>query len=262
MAFELGQYVPGNSAIHRLDPRSKLLGLFLYGLALLVAPTGESAFLAGAVALPAVLAAGLSPSFIWKQLRPLAFFLALIFFLQLATTPGTILVYLGPVPVTREGFNLGLLALARVFFLILAAVLLTATTDPLALADGLERLLAPGQRIGLPSQELALMLTLALRFVPTLLEEAERIMRAQMARGASFRGLQVKNLLPLVIPLFVSAFRRAEGLAEAMEARAYQGGKGRTRMRELNFTATDFLFLLLAGALAAGTLFYRLKSGN
>lgn len=262
MAFELGQYVPGNSAIHRLDPRAKLLGLFLYGLALLAAPTGGAAILAGSVALPLVLAAGLSPSFIWRQLRPLVIFLALIFFLQLVTTPGTILMHLGPVPLTREGLNLGFLALARVFFLVLAAVLLTATTDPLALADGLERLLAPGQRVGLPSEELALMLTLALRFVPTLLEEAERIMRAQIARGASFRGLQLKNLLPLVIPLFVSAFRRAEGLAEAMEARAYQAGKGRTRMRELNFTATDFVFLLLAGVLAAGSLYYRLKSGN
>lgn len=262
MAFEWGQYIPGNSVIHRLDPRVKLVGLFLYGLALLMAPTGESAFLIGVIAVPAVLASGLSPAFIWRQLKPLVVFLAFIFFLQLVTTPGTIEAYVGPVPVTREGFNLGLLALARVFFLVLVAILLTATTDPLALADGLERLLGPGQRLGLPTQELALMLTLALRFVPTLTEEAERVMRAQIARGASFRGLQVRNLLPLIIPLFVSAFRRAEGLAEAMEARAYQGGKGRTRMRELNFTATDFFFLLIACALATGTLFYRLNPGH
>ncbi|MDN5362648.1 MAG: energy-coupling factor transport system permease protein [Moorella sp. (in: firmicutes)] len=259
MALELGQYIPGNSSIHHLDPRAKLLGLFLYGLALLAAPDGRSAWLVGGIALPVVLTAGLAPAFIWRQFRPLVIFLILIFIFQVVTTPGTALYYLGPLAVTVEGLNLGLLALARVFFLVLAAALLTATTDPLALADGLERLLAPGQRIGLPAQELALMLTLALRFVPTLLEEAERIMRAQMARGASFRGLQVKNLMPLVIPLFVSAFRRAEGLAEAMEARAYQGGSGRTRMRELRMKTADFLCLLLAGALAAGSLYYRLK---
>ncbi|MDN5344190.1 MAG: energy-coupling factor transport system permease protein [Clostridia bacterium] len=262
MVLELGQYIPGKSGIHHLDPRAKLLGLFLYGVALLAAPTGASAFLVGSAAVPAIILAGLPLSFIWRQLRPLVIFLAIIFIFQVALTPGEVMATIGPLQLTRQGLNYGLLALARVFFLVLAASLLMATTDPLALADGLERLLRPGQRVGLPAEELALMLTLALRFVPTLLEEAERIMRAQVARGASFRGLQVKNLMPLVIPLFISAFRRAEGLAEAMEARAYRGGEGRTRMRQLSFQAADFLFLLLAGALAAGTAYYRLRFGG
>ncbi|WP_258358879.1 energy-coupling factor transporter transmembrane component T family protein [Moorella sulfitireducens] len=262
MMVELGQYIPGTSCIHYLDPRAKLLGLFFYGLALLLAPTGITASLTGAAILPVIVLAGLAPSFIWRQLKPLLVFLVIIFFLQVALTPGEIIAAIGPLRITREGLDYGIMALARVFFLIVAASVLMATTDPLALADGLERLLRPGQRFGLPSVELALMLTLALRFVPTLLEEAERIMRAQVARGATFRGSQVKNLMPLIIPLFISAFRRAEGLAEAMEARAYRGGKGRTRMRELHFKPADYIFLLLAVLLVAGTAYYRLGFGS
>jgi energy-coupling factor transport system permease protein len=262
MLSELGQYVPGASSIHRLDPRSKLAGLVLYGIALLTAPTGIAASLAGATIIPVIILAGVPPAFIWRQLKPLVVFLVIIFIFQAALTPGQVIAGVGPVGVTREGLNYGLLALARVFFLVLAASVLMATTDPLALADGLERLLRPGQVLGLPAGELALMLTLALRFVPTLLEEAERIRRAQVARGATFRGSNIKNLMPLIIPLFISAFRRAEGLAEAMEARAYRGSQGRTRMRELHFRAADYLFLLLAGLLAAGSAYYRLRFGS
>lgn len=258
MAIELGQYIPGTSTIHRLDPRTKLLSLFLYGVAILLAPTGTAALIAGSIILPLIVLAGLTPAFIWRQMRPLLIFMVIVFAFQAALTPGATLAYVGPVGITREGLNLGLMALARVFYLVLAAALLTATTDPLSLADGLERLLRPGQKVGLPAQELALMLTLALRFIPTMLEEAERIMRAQMARGATFRGSKIKNLMPLIIPLFVSAFRRAEGLAEAMEARAYQGGKGRTRMRELNLRQADYFFFLMAIVLVAGSLSYRL----
>jgi energy-coupling factor transport system permease protein len=188
----------------------------------------------------------------------LLIFMVIVFAFQAVLTPGEKLALVGPLIITREGLNLGLMALARVFYLVLAAALLTATTTPLSLADGLEKLLQPGARLGLPAHELALMFTLALRFVPTMLEEAERIMRAQMARGASFRGLKVKNLMPLVIPLFVSAFRRAEALAEAMESRAYQGGKNRTRMRELTFRAADYLFFLLTILLVSSSFAYRL----
>jgi len=258
VGIELGQYIPGTSAIHRLDPRIKLLSLFLYGVAILLAPTSTAAFIVGSIIFPLIVLAGLAPAFIWRQMRPLLFFMVIVFVFQAVLTPGVTLVYVGPVGITREGLNLGLMALARVFYLVLAAALLTATTDPLSLADGLEKLLRPGQKVGLPAQELALMLTLALRFIPTMLEEAERIMRAQMARGANFRGSKIKNLMPLIIPLFVSAFRRAEGLAEAMEARAYRGGKGRTRMRELNLKKADYFFFLMAIVLVAGSLSYRL----
>lgn len=258
MSIELGQYIPGKSVVHRLDPRTKLISLFLYGIAILLAPTGIAAALTGATIIPLIGLAGLVPSFIWRQVRPLLIFMLIVFVLQAALTPGETVAKIGPLVITREGLDLGIIALARVFFLVLAAALLTATTEPLSLADGLEKLLFPGQRIGIPVQELALMFTLALRFVPTMLEEAGRIMRAQMARGAVFRGSKIKNLIPLIIPLFVSAFRRAEGLAEAMEARAYQGGRGRTHLRELRMYKVDYLFLILAVTLVTGSLIYRL----
>ncbi|NLW07828.1 MAG: energy-coupling factor transporter transmembrane protein EcfT [Clostridia bacterium] len=258
MVFELGQYMPGNSAIHRLDPRTKLLSLFFYGVAILLAPNATAALISGSVIFPLIIVAGLRLAFIWRQLRPLLIFMTIVFAFQAVLTPGEALAAVGPAIITREGLNLGLMALARVFYLVLAAALLTATTDPLSLADGLEKLLRPGTRLGLPSQELALMLTLALRFVPTMLEEAERIMRAQMARGASFKGLKVKNLMPLIIPLFISAFRRAEALAEAMEARAYQGGKGRTRMRELALRPADYIFFIFTIMLVGSSFAYRL----
>ncbi len=262
MAIELGQYIPGTSTVHRLDPRTKLLGLFLYGIAILLAPTGLVALLVGSTIFPLLIDAKLKLVLIWRQMRPLLLFMIIIFSFQAVLTPGSALAHVGPVIITHEGFNLGLMALARVFYLLLGAVLLTATTDPLSLADGLERLLRPGRMVGLPAEELALMLTLALRFVPTMMEEAERIMRAQMARGATFRGSKIKNLMPLIIPLFISAFRRAEGLAEAMEARAYRGGgRGRTRMRVLSFKPTDYLFSLLSLVLAAAVLIYRLIAG-
>lgn len=258
MGIELGQFIPGNSIVHGLDPRVKLLSLFLYGVAILLAPTGIAAVLVGCAIIPLIGLAGIQASFIWHQLRPLLIFMVIIFAVQVLLTPGETVFTIGFVQVTGEGLNLGLMALARVFFLVMAASLLTATTDPLSLSDGLEKLLMPGRRIGLPAQELALMLTLALRFVPTMLEEAERIMRAQMARGASFKGRKIINLMPLIIPLFISAFRRAEGLAEAMEARAYQGGKTRTRMRELQLKRKDYIFFLLTVILTAGSLSYRL----
>ncbi|MBE3571601.1 MAG: energy-coupling factor transporter transmembrane protein EcfT [Moorella humiferrea] len=258
----LGHYIPGRSPIHKLDPRVKIVGLVLYSVALLTAPTATATVVLGASIVPAIFLSGLAPSFIWRQLRPILLFLMAIFAFQAAVTPGEVIARVGPIGVTREGINYGFLGGARVSYLLLAAALLTATTDPLTLADGLEKLLRPGEKLGLPAAELALMLTMALRFVPTLLDEAERIMRAQLARGASFQGGKIKSLMPLIIPLFVSAFQRAEALAEAMEARGYQSGKGRTRMRELHFTRGDGLFLLTNVLLAFGSLYYRLKFGR
>ncbi|MDK2821178.1 MAG: energy-coupling factor transport system permease protein [Clostridia bacterium] len=231
--------------------------MFIYAIALLIAPTGAAALVVGLIILLPIIAARLELIFIWRQLRPLIIFLFFVFIFQAVFTPGSTLAFIGPVKITYEGVNLGLLAFVRVVFLVLAATVLTATTAPMSVADGLERLLSPGEKLGLPAHELALMLTLALRFVPTLMGEAERIIKAQMARGASFRGTQIKNLLPLIIPLFISAFRRAEALAEAMESRAYHGGKGRTRMRELKLKTADFLFLVITIFLLAGSLYYR-----
>lgn len=261
MAFELGRYLPGESLIHRLDPRSKILGLLLYGLALLLAPGPGSLLTVGTLSLIGAALARLSWRYLWSQLRPLAIFLLVVLLMQAALTPGPPAASLGPVSFTREGLNLGLMAAGRVIFLLIAAALLTATTSPLSLAQGLQGLLSPGIIFKLPVEELTLMLTLAIRFIPTLVEEAERIMRAQAARGFSLerRSLwkQGKSLLPLLIPLFVGTLKRAEDLAQAMEARGYQGGRKRTSWRQLKMAWRDYLFLAVNAVIAGLVMAWR-----
>lgn len=243
----LGQYIPGETIVHRLDPRAKLgammtiiIGLFLIdqlwgylcvaGLLLLV-------ILVGRIPLRRIL----------RGLRPVLFIMLFTFVLHLFFSQGTVLWRLGPLTVTEEGVVRGTEMVVRLVLLVVSASLLTLTTSPLTLTDGLEMLLAPGQRIGLPAHELAMMMTIALRFIPTLMEETEKIMKAQMARGASFtEGNLVKrarSLLPVLVPLFVSAFRRAEDLAVAMEARGYMGGEGRSRFKKLEFRLVDWATL-------------------
>ncbi|HHP51564.1 MAG TPA: energy-coupling factor transporter transmembrane protein EcfT [Moorella mulderi] len=256
--WELGQYVPGDSFLHRLDPRTKLVSMLLYGLTLLLAPTWQILFLAGLPLLPLLGAAGLPWGHVWAQLKPLIPFLLVIFLFQAFYTPGEVVAAVGPWAISREGLDYGLLALGRVVFLLLAATLLTAITDTLALGYALEWFFWPAERWGVPAGELALMLTLALRFIPTLMEEGERILRAQIARGAKLRATPL-HLLPFLIPLFVSAFRRAETLALAMEARGYRGSRGRTRMREYRFQFLDYLFLLGIWSLTAWILYLRFK---
>lgn len=193
--------------------------------------------------------------FLWRQLKPLIFFLVAILTLEALLIPGIELVHMGPLVISREGLYQGLTAAGRVLFLLVAAFLLTATTSPLNLARGLQHLLQPGRKLKLPAEELSLMLTLALRFVPTLLEEAERISKAQAARGFSLEGENLfkkgMGLLPLLVPLFVSTLKRAEDLAQALEARGYQPGSVRTQIRPLKMRWPDYLFLavnfLLAG---------------
>ncbi|MGB9661567.1 MAG: energy-coupling factor transporter transmembrane component T family protein [Moorellaceae bacterium] len=249
MGLDLGRYVPGNGWFHRLDPRGKILGLFLYGLSLLLVPEPVHLLALGVLSLIGWALAGLPWRHLWAQLGPLWFFLLVVLAMQATFTPGTPMVEIGPLSLTWEGLHLGLIATGRVIFLLAGAALLTATTTPLSLTQGLQSLLRPAARLRLPVEELTLMLTLALRFVPTLAEEAERIMRAQAARGFSLerRGLlrQGKNLLPLLIPLFVSTLKRAEDLAQAMEARGYQGGKKRTLRRQLKMAGIDYLFVAL-----------------
>ena len=258
MFQELGQYLPGASFIHGLDPRTKIGGLLLFSVALLLAPDLYHALIV-LLLVPFITAVARVPAgFLWRQVRPLLFFLAIVLFLQAAFTPGeTILFTAGPLNFSREGVDLAGMALARVLGLVLAASLLTATTSPLRLTDGLEALLKPGQRLGLPAQELALMLSLALRFVPLLLEEAERLKLAQEARGADFGGRlgqRLQLILALVIPLLISVFRRAEDIAQAMEARCYQSGQPRSRMRPLVFSGRDALALAVLLLLVGFTL--------
>ncbi|MDP2871941.1 MAG: energy-coupling factor transporter transmembrane component T [Bacillota bacterium] len=257
----IGQYVVGNSLLHRLDPRSKILAVLFLMVTLFVAK-GWLAYLvlAGLVVL-AYLLAGISPRYMWRALRPVLFILFFTVTINLLWTRGEVVWRFWRLAVTREGLHMAATMSTRLILLVTSAALLTLTTSPIALTDGLEHLLAPGKRIGIPSHELALMLTIALRFIPTLVDEADKIMKAQMARGADFAhgGLvqRARSLLPLLVPLFVSSFRRADELATAMEARCYRGGEGRTRLRELRYSVLDAAAGVVLAAVCGSVLWMR-----
>lgn len=253
----IGQYYAASSPVHRLDPRSKILisGALVVVLFLI---DGFRGYLVAAAAVAAVAALGRVPfRLLLRGLRPVLFLLVLTVVLHafMSGREGEVLAALGPLRVTDEGLRLGLKMGVRLALLILFSSLLTLTTSPIELTDGLERLLRPANRVGVPVHDLAMMMTIALRFIPTLMDEADRIIKAQTARGADFQqgGLlqRVKALVPVLVPLFVSAFRRADDLALAMEARGYRGGEGRTRFKQLQLGPRDAVAGLAAASAAA-----------
>ncbi len=241
----IGQYYAADSPIHRLDPRTKIGVIFLFIVVLFVANSFVGFAIMGAFALLAIGLSRVPPRMILRGLRPILFILAFTLVLHLFMTKGEPLFRLGPLTATWQGLWQGAFIATRLVILIATTSLLTLTTSPIALTDGLERLLMPFSRLGVPAHELAMMMTIALRFIPTLLEEAEKVMKAQMARGADFSSgsllQRARSLVPLLVPLFVGAFRRADELAMAMEARCYRGGKDRTRMRQLRTGGIDYL---------------------
>ncbi|MBP2655364.1 MAG: ecfT 1 [Firmicutes bacterium] len=251
----LGQYFPGDSLLHRLDPRTKILVTMLFFGSIFLADSytsycvllGFTAVIIGVAAVPLRLVA--------KSVRPLWFLIILTAGIHIFSTPGTVVYSVGPLVVTLEGGKQAFFMAARLILLIIMASLLTLTTSPIMLTDGIEHLLGPFRRIGVPAHELAMMMTIALRFIPTLLEETDRIMKAQTARGADFASggilKRVKNMVPLLVPLFISAFRRADELAVAMEARCYRGGENRTRMKELRLSWRDLGAFIAIFALVA-----------
>ena len=256
----LGQYFPGNSFIHRLDPRTKLIMLIVYIVALFVAVSWVSyavmlAFLIGCIAISQI-----PPKSIVRGMKPMVMILAFTAILNLFMTQGeTVLVHFWIITITLEGVVRAIQMMVRILMLITGTFLLTYTTSPIALTDGLESLLSPLKKIHLPVHELAMMMCIALRFIPTLIEETDKIMSAQKARGADFESgslmERVKALVPILIPLFISAFRRADELATAMECRCYHGGEGRTKMKLLRYSRLDFEafgagIVLLAGVIA------------
>ncbi|OAT81175.1 energy-coupling factor transporter transmembrane component T family protein [Desulfotomaculum copahuensis] len=249
----IGQFIPGDSLIHRLDPRTKIVTTILLVAAVMLAGSWPAYLVLSILLLAVFTLAGIPPGMLWQNLRPFWFILGITFLLQIFFTPGEVVFTAGPLHVTRPGLALGGQILWRLTVLILAGFLLTATTSPLKLTAGLECLLAPGKRFGVPAHELAMMMTIALRFIPTLFSEAQTIMKAQQSRGADFMqgGLwgRVRGIVPLLLPLFAGAFRRAEDLATAMESRCYRGGAGRTRMEELSLRGIDFGALILCVAL-------------
>ena len=242
----LGQYYPGKSVVHQLDPRVKIVllvalivSIFLASNMLALVPT--VVFLYAAALLSRV-----PVKMLIKGLKPLRFILVLTFLLNVFFLQGeTPLLNLGFATITREALLTAIHYSLRLVFLVLASSLLTLTTPPIVLTDGLERLLSPLRVIHFPAHEMAMMMSIALRFIPTLLEEADKIMKAQTARGADFESgnllARAKAMVPLLVPLFVSAFRRAGDLAMAMEARCYHGGEGRTRLRVLKCQRRDYI---------------------
>ncbi len=247
----LGQYFPGSSPIHKLDPRFKIICIVLYIIAIFNA---TSFITLGACILASVIIIAVSQlkfKTILKSLKPVAFILVFTAFANIFWTTGkTPLFELWVIKVYPEGLTFALFTAVRIICLVAGTfVLLTYTTSPVSLTDAIERLLSPFKKIGLPVHEFSMMMTIALRFIPTLIEETEKIMNAQKARGADFESgnllRRAKALVPVLIPLFVSAFRRADELAGAMECRLYHGGEGRTRMKIMKANALDFGILLI-----------------
>lgn len=239
----LGQYFPGNSFLHHLDPRAKILATMIFIVAIFFADSLAAYGIVTAFVVLNFVISRLPAKLILKSLKPLWIIIIFTMGIHIFSTPGEIWWQYGILHITKEGVYQGSLMTARLVFLIVFSSLLTYTTSPIVLTDGIEHLLNPFKRIGVPAHELAMMMTIALRFIPTLLEETNRIMKAQTARGANFTSGSLiqrgKNMIPLLVPLFVSAFRRADDLATAMEARCYRGGEGRTRMNELTYTYRD-----------------------
>ncbi|MBQ6998266.1 MAG: energy-coupling factor transporter transmembrane protein EcfT [Clostridia bacterium] len=250
----LGQYFPIESPVHSMDPRIKIIITLVFIIAIFFI---KSLWGFVAVALYVIFAVKLSRvsfKLVLKGIRPILFLIIFTALINLFMTNGEI-VNIGGVPlkagflkITKEGFYSATVMSLRLVFLVMGTSILTLTTSPILLTDGVEKLLSPFSKIGLPAHELAMMMTIALRFIPTLLEETDKIMKAQMARGADFESGNIINrakaLIPILVPLFISSFRRADELAVAMECRCYRGGKGRTRLNELKIGTRDWIACL------------------
>ena len=252
----LGQYFPGNSPVHRLDPRTKLLLLVVYIVALFLAKSWVSYGLMLLVLVLVVKISTIPPKSIVKGMKPLVMILVFTGVLNLFfTQEGETLVSFWGLSITTGGLERAFFMVIRILMLITGTFLLTYTTSPISLTDGLESLLNPLNKIKVPVHELSMMMSIALRFIPTLIEETDKIMCAQKARGADFESgslvERAKAMLPILVPLFISAFRRADELATAMECRCYQGDQGRTKMKLLRYGRNDIAAFSLGAVVVA-----------
>lgn len=251
----LGQYFPGDSCIHRLDARIKIMATLMFIVELFIVDNFIG-FLIAAVALGIIIGLSKVPvSFIVRGLKPIMIILVFTFALNMFMVDGRILWQWGFLKISAEGLEIAVFMAIRLVLLLMGSSMLTLCTRPISLTDGIEKLLSPFEKIGLPAHDIAMMMTIALRFIPTLLEEADKIMKAQQARGADFESGNIvqraKSLIPILVPLFVSSFRIAQDLAMAMEARCYRGGKNRTRMNEMKFVKRDYIAIVLLIVFAA-----------
>ncbi|EJO5348509.1 energy-coupling factor transporter transmembrane protein EcfT [Clostridium botulinum] len=242
----IGQYIPGDSFVHKLDPRVKIIISLIYIIDLFIVNNFKGYIFIVLFTLASILISKIKFKYIYKGLKPILILVIITGVLNLFLTPGDTLLFKWKfITIYEEGLKLAIFMVLRLVFLIIGTSLLTLTTSPIELTDGIEKLLNPLRKIGVPAHELAMMMTIALRFIPTLMDETDKIMKAQMARGADFESgnllQRAKNLIPLLVPLFISSFRRADELAMAMEARCYRGGEGRSRMKELSLTSKDYV---------------------
>lgn len=254
----LGQFFPGKTVVHRLDPRTKLILVIVYIVALFSAKSFVTYGIMLATLCGIIAASRILPKVILRSLKPLLFIICLTGILNLFYTQGEPLVEFWIFTITKEGVKSAVFMVLRISMLIVGTFMLTYTTSPIALTDGLEILLNPLKKIKVPVHELSMMMCIALRFIPTLIEETDKIMSAQKARGADFETgsllQRAKALIPILVPLFISSFRRADELAVAMECRCYHGGEGRTRMKQLHYATRDVValtggFVLLAAVI-------------
>ncbi len=255
----LGQFFPGNSFLHNMDPRMKLILTFALIIVVFVSQGFVGLGLILAFVGLVTAASGIKVKFILRGLKPVLFIVSLTFVLNVFfQNGGDVIFKLAFLKVTDEGLRMAFFLAARLILLVICTQLLTLTTSPIALTDGLETLMRPLNKIHFPVHEIAMMMSIALRFIPTLMDEANKIMKAQTARGADFESgnliQKAKAMVPLLVPLFVGSFRRAEELAMAMEARCYRGGVGRTRMRQLKYGYRDFIALSVMAVLLAAVI--------
>ena len=246
----LGQYIPGNSILHKADPRIKIVLLFALMIMVFLTRSVLGFVIYTAFTLLMVIASGVPVRYTLKGLKPVFIFIVIAAIINIFTIPGTEVFALWKLTVTYEGLVAAAKMAMTLSLVIVIGSMLTLTTTPISLTDGLEKLMHPLKAIKVPVHEIAMMMSIALRFIPTLLEETDKIMKAQAARGADFDTgnlvQKAKSFIPVLVPLFVSAFRRAEQLATAMEARCYRGSEGRTKLRQLKLTRMDYLLVMSA----------------
>lgn len=259
MKIAIGRYVPGNSALHRADPRTKFILTIVYMAIVLISKSYAAYIISGIFLIAGFICARINPAKILKSLRPLIIMILITVVLNLFFYGGTtLLVKFWKITIYKEAVYFAIKMLLRVIMLVLASSVLTNTTTSVMLTDGLESLMSPLKKVRFPAHEIAMMMGIALRFIPIFSDEAERIIKAQTARGADFDGKnivrKIKNYIPIIVPLFASAWRKAEELAAAMNSRCYRGGDGRTRFRMLKFTYIDLILAIITLALFAAVV--------
>ncbi len=255
----IGQYYPGESFIHKLDPRTKFIYTFIFVIVVFLANSLVHQLALFALTAFVIALSRVPIKFILKGLKPIVFLILFAFFLNILFTDGTTIYKFWIINITYEGVRMAVLMASRLILLIICTSMLTLTSSPIQLTDAIESSLSPLKVIKFPAHEIAMMMTIAIRFIPTLIEETDKIMKAQMARGANFETGSIinraKSLIPILVPLFVSAFKRADELAIAMESRCYRGGDSRTRLNTLKYKTADY-FVMAFGLLLLVAFIY------